>query len=278
MRVLARTMLLCLILMPGVAQAGETITYAYDARGRLVQVVRTGSVNNGVTTAYTLDKADNRTNLTVSTGGASPPSFSINDVAATEGGTLSLTVTKTGSTSSSFSVNYATANGTAVAGSDYTSASGTLTFAAADTTKTVSVVTIDDTAVESAETVLFNLSNATGGATISDGQGVGTINDNDTPTNQPPVANLDSATVQVCGTVSKDVIANDTDPDGNLPLQLTGIVSSTKGTATVESSTNVSYTAFGVTGTGVVKYTVTDSLGASATGTLNVTITSGICQ
>ena len=43
------------------AFAAETITYTYDARGRLVKVERTGTVNNGVTTNYTIDKADNRT-------------------------------------------------------------------------------------------------------------------------------------------------------------------------------------------------------------------------
>ena len=51
--------------------AAETITYTYDARGRLVQVVRSGTVNNGVNTSYTLDKANNRTNTT--TTGAPPP-------------------------------------------------------------------------------------------------------------------------------------------------------------------------------------------------------------
>src|SRR5215212_7315028 len=54
------------------AGASETIAYSYDARGRLKQVARTGSVNNGVTTSYTLDKADNRTNKTT-TGSANPP-------------------------------------------------------------------------------------------------------------------------------------------------------------------------------------------------------------
>lgn len=47
------------------AIAAETITYRYDARGRLVKAERTGSVNNGVNTSYTYDKADNRTNKTV---------------------------------------------------------------------------------------------------------------------------------------------------------------------------------------------------------------------
>lgn len=111
---------------------------------------------------------------------APPPSFAISDAAAvTEGGTLVFTVTKTGSTTSSYSVNYATASGTATSGSDFTPASGTLTFAAAESSKIVNVITIDNTATESAETVLVNLSAATGGATIADSQGVGTINDND---------------------------------------------------------------------------------------------------
>lgn len=46
-----------------VAQAAETIKYTYDAKGRLVKVERTGTINNGVTTTYTHDKADNRTNV-----------------------------------------------------------------------------------------------------------------------------------------------------------------------------------------------------------------------
>jgi hypothetical protein len=89
-----------------------------------------------------------------------------------------------------------------------------------------------------------------------------------------PTANPDSASTTVCGTVSTNVIANDT---GFAPLTLTGIVSSTKGTASVESSTNVSYTAFGNPGTGVVTYTVTDGHGATANGTLSITISGGVC-
>lgn len=48
------------------ALAAETVTYTYDARGRLVKVERSGSVNNSVKAEYTLDKAENRTNVTVS--------------------------------------------------------------------------------------------------------------------------------------------------------------------------------------------------------------------
>lgn len=51
------------------ASASETITYSYDALGRLVTVAHSGTVNNGQQTTYSLDPADNR--KTVTTTGAS---------------------------------------------------------------------------------------------------------------------------------------------------------------------------------------------------------------
>jgi hypothetical protein len=51
-------------LVAGPVLAGETITYSYDAKGRLVKVVHTGTINNNVQTTYTHDKADNRKNTT----------------------------------------------------------------------------------------------------------------------------------------------------------------------------------------------------------------------
>jgi len=60
-----------LLVLGAAAYAAETITYTYDARGRLIQVARSGTVNNGVTTTYTNDKADNRTNKTT-TGSPNP--------------------------------------------------------------------------------------------------------------------------------------------------------------------------------------------------------------
>jgi coenzyme F420-reducing hydrogenase delta subunit len=47
------------------AMASETISYTYDARGRLVKVERTGTVNNGTKAEYQYDKGDNRTNVNV---------------------------------------------------------------------------------------------------------------------------------------------------------------------------------------------------------------------
>lgn len=54
------------------AMATETIAYTYDARGRLVKVERTGSVNSYVKAEYKYDKADNRTNVNL-TSQNSPP-------------------------------------------------------------------------------------------------------------------------------------------------------------------------------------------------------------
>lgn len=115
-----------------------------------------------------------------SSSASSPvPSFAINDVGITEGGQLAFTVTKTGSTTGTFGVSFATSNGTATAGSDYNAASGSLSFAAADTSKTITVATIDDAAVEPTETLNVTLSSPTGGATITRNVGVGSITDND---------------------------------------------------------------------------------------------------
>lgn len=53
-----------LLLASASAQASETITYTYDALGRLVKVARTGTVNQGANACYTYDPANNRTNTT----------------------------------------------------------------------------------------------------------------------------------------------------------------------------------------------------------------------
>lgn len=52
------------LLCASAASATETITYTYDARGRLIKVVHTGTVNNNNQACYKYDKADNRTNVT----------------------------------------------------------------------------------------------------------------------------------------------------------------------------------------------------------------------
>jgi hypothetical protein len=74
---MARTGKVSLTLAAGLcaaaAIAGEMTSYSYDARGRLVKVVRTGSVNNNVSASYSYDKADNRTNVNVVSPNSAPP-------------------------------------------------------------------------------------------------------------------------------------------------------------------------------------------------------------
>lgn len=103
------------------------------------------------------------------------PSFSVNDVSVTEAQTATFTVTKAGATTSSYSVNYGTANGTAISGTNYNATSGTLTFAASETSKTVSVQTLNDGAIQTSKSFNLNLSAPTGGATLADGSGTASV-------------------------------------------------------------------------------------------------------
>lgn len=111
-------------------------------------------------------------------------SLSIDNVTVTEGDSGSanatFTVTLSGAAGQSVTVDYATANDTAASSADYTSTSGTLTFAAGDTSKTISVPVLGETADEDNETFTVTLSNASN-ATISTATGTGTITDNDSP-------------------------------------------------------------------------------------------------
>ncbi len=114
--------------------------------------------------------------------GSQTSSLKINDVTVAEGntGTRAATFTVTLSTASSqtITVAYATGNDTATAGSDYTSTSGTLTFAPGQTSKTITVLVKGDRLPEPNETFFVNLSSPTN-ATIADGLGVGTIVDDE---------------------------------------------------------------------------------------------------
>ena len=53
------------LLAVGIARASETITYSYDAKGRLVKVVHSGTVNNNLAATYMFDDADNRKTMNV---------------------------------------------------------------------------------------------------------------------------------------------------------------------------------------------------------------------
>jgi CSLREA domain-containing protein len=110
------------------------------------------------------------------------PTVSVSDVSLLEGNqnttSFNFNVTLSGSTGQTVTVNYQTAGINASAGVDFTSVNGTLTFAPGETSKTVTVPVIGDTTPETNEQFHLNLS-APVNAVLKDGQGVGTIKDDD---------------------------------------------------------------------------------------------------
>lgn len=161
-----------LFVSEGQALAGDTVTYIYDALGRLVATSTSGTVNNGLTTSASYDAAGNRSNYTVSGGGAPPPPPP------------------------------------------------------------------------------------------------------PPPSNYPPTPVSDTGSQGRCETQTYNVIANDTDPDGDYPLTL---VSVTGAGFSVVSSTTIQFTSTASTGAKVGTYTVQDARGATATSTLTVTVSGGSC-
>jgi large repetitive protein len=119
------------------------------------------------------------------------PSLSINDVSVTEGNTgtvnATLTVTLSAASGQTVVVNYATADGTAIAPTDYVSASGTLTFPPGATTRIVTIPVRGDTTPEADETFTVTLSGATN-ATVSRATGTVTILNDDQPVTVAPAA------------------------------------------------------------------------------------------
>ena len=107
---------------------------------------------------------------------AATPSILVADAEASEGddGTIVFLLTLDGPSTQTVTVSYATADGTATAGGDYTATSGTLTFAPGETEKTVSVAIIDDEVEDSGETFRLVLSSPTN-AVLADSEATGTI-------------------------------------------------------------------------------------------------------
>ena len=203
----------------------------------------------------------------------SGPSFSVNNTSVTEGGTLVFTVSKSGSTAVTHNVNYATANGTA-SSNDYSARSGTLSFTSGQTSRTVSVPTTSDTNHEPNETVNLNLSSATAGATIADSQGVGTINNDDPPPNNPPNARNDSVSVSgFFGTTRANLVANDTDPDGH-SLEIISLTQPSGNIATVSQVNSTTVDVIGTSdGETQFSYTISDGHGGTDVGWVTVTVT-----
>ncbi|MGB5722055.1 MAG: Calx-beta domain-containing protein [Woeseiaceae bacterium] len=127
--------------------------------------------------------------------GNTAPYISVADATLVEGDSgasdLEFSVTLSVAASLDVSVDYSTADGTATAGEDYTSASGTLTIAAGATTGTIVVPVLGDTEDEIDETLTVTLSNASTNANIQRAQATGTISDDD----PPPTLDISDATL-----------------------------------------------------------------------------------
>ena len=127
-------------------------------------------------------------NLTVTvTDDEGAASLSVANASVTEGDSgeadLQFTVTLSLAAGHAVTVDWATSketSDTATPGTDYTAGSGSLSFAAGDTSKTVTVKVTGDQVDEANETLTLTLSNATGGADIGDATATGTITDDDT--------------------------------------------------------------------------------------------------
>jgi probable HAF family extracellular repeat protein len=167
----------------GINNAGQIVGVAYDSRASYH--------------AYLLTPV-----------AAGTPVVNIGDASVAEGhagtASASLTVTLSAASSQAVTVTYSTANGSATAGSDYQSASGTVTIAAGQTSTTISVPVNGDRTGEPNETFAVNLGQASGGAVIADGQGVGTILDDEPRVTINDVSKNegDSGTTQFAFTVS----------------------------------------------------------------------------
>lgn len=136
--------------------------------------------------------------------------ISINDVVVNEnGGPAIFTVTLSGNSTGSFTFEFATSNGTAVAGQDYTATSGTLSFTGeSGQRRTISVPIINDMDVEQNEetfrVTLSKVSNVLVG--ITDDTGIGTILDDEVCSIQNRIPELDPSVATVfCGTIRQDL-------------------------------------------------------------------------
>jgi len=163
-----------------------TLTYAGAyAVGLSPSAIAVGDFNgDGRPDVATANRGSNTVSVLLNDGTWTPPppALRIGDRTVTEGntGTVSATFTVTLSAPSTqtITVAYSTGNSTASAGSDYETVAGTLTFAPGETSKTITVLINGDRGAESNETFVVNLSNPSS-ATIADGQGVGTITDDE---------------------------------------------------------------------------------------------------
>ena len=135
--------------------------------------------------------------VTIAASDASPgvPNASIRDVVVDEkAGTAQFVVMLDKPATDTVSVNYATADGNAVAGSDYVAGNGTLLFTPGQTTQTITIALVDDALAEGDELFAVNLLSASG-LVIVNGRGLARIGANDATNVSSPVISIEDITV-----------------------------------------------------------------------------------
>ncbi len=176
------------------AVTGNTLTFAAGTTSQTftVSVLGDATYESDETVIATLSNASTGTNIATASGTGTitndDPGLSIANTSVTEGDSSSVNLVFTVTMSpaepdGSVTVSYASADGStngATAGTDYTAVSSTLTFAANETSKTITVSVTGDTMNEPDETVTVTLSSPSGAALVT-ASATGTIRDNDTP-------------------------------------------------------------------------------------------------
>ena len=172
---------------------GGTLTFPAGSReARTVEVVVRDDSLDEAEEEFAL-RLSNAVHAELAGGGASTtatgtiidddpaPELTIAGAGVTEGGgALGFAVRLEPASGRTVTVTYATVDGTAAAGADYTAVSGGLTLAAGATTRTIAVPVVDDQTSEETETFTVTLHDARG-ATLTDATATGTITDNDEP-------------------------------------------------------------------------------------------------
>ena len=209
-------------------------------------------------------------------------SIAIDDISVDESaGTATFTVTLSQPSTQTVTVQYGTAAGSATAGTDYTTTTGTLTFAPGATTQTFTVNIGNDGDTTALQTFFVNLTNATN-AVITDAQGIATIGDDDT--NNTTAVLVSNPTVTEGGFAQFTVTFTRT-----LSANTTFTLATTAGTATagtdyaaaiqysIDNGTNwLNYTAATVFATGsngfLVRVQTNEDAGIEATETFNLNV------
>ena len=180
-------------------------------------------------------------------------------------GTASYTVTLSNPATTPVTVNVATANGTALGGSDFTAGSGTLTFAPGVTSQTFTVTLTNDTVFEGSETFTVNLSAPTG-ATLGTASSTTTIVDNGTGTggtnnDTPAVGSVSSPTVVEGANLDFTVVMTNASTTATVVT-----VTPASGTATLGTDTQPALVSFngGVTFVAITGGTVSVPAGSTS--------------